>query len=366
MEKTTKSNKSIIDAAAIGIEVSWSFGKGDADAVRLPRDNVRALFTDNGFTDYVGPKSEIEALKHAADIARPGRGFIIRQLARPRKDTPIAFGIYSVNTVTGESGDNVDCGARVRFDGGKAVCLPPDGKAAERGCMVIGERMAAFSNDLFSYVLNKDISDALLQVGYELNWIGRRRNKGGVYFLLARAGEPEAQRSERFVNLLHALRDLSESTPKTEQFNPEIIEVYPRPLANEMIAGSAKASFEYEVERLSKELDRMLADGNMREGTMEKRADECDAILSRAEQYRSWLQESTDELAEKLNTIRDQFRAAFDAAVAGTSSSIKAIDEIKSEQTDVASLPQKQARKLASNEWNDKQFDLSFFDIEAK
>jgi hypothetical protein len=365
MEKTTN-NKSIIDTAAVGIEVSWSFGKGDADAVRLPRGDVRALFGANGFTDYVGPKSEIEALKHAADIARPGRGCIIRQLARPRKDTPIAFGICVVNAVTGESGDDVDCGARVRFDGGKAVCLPPEGKAAERGCMIIGERMADLANDLFSFVLNKDISDALLQVGYELNWIGRRRNKGGVYFLLARAGAPEAQRSERFVNLVHALRDLSERTPSTEKFNPEIIEVYPRPLANEMIAGSAKASFDHEVERLSKELDRMLVDGKMREGTMEKRADECDAILSRAEQYRSWLQESTDELAGKLSAIRDKFRAAFEAAVAGTSSSIKAIDEIKSEQSDTAPLPKQQGRKIASNEWNDKQFDLSFFDIDTK
>jgi hypothetical protein len=78
------------------------------------------------------------------------------------------------------------------------------------------------------------------------------------------------------------------------------------------------------------------------------------------------LQESTDELAGKLSAIRDKFRAAFEAAVAGTSSSIKAIDEIKSEQSDTAPLPKQQGRKIASNEWNDKQFDLSFFDIDTK
>jgi hypothetical protein len=356
-------NETLIDTDAIGVEVSWSFGGGTADAVKVPRGRVNEALCQRGF-DSLPDKDESDALKHAARISRPGRAHIVRELARPNKDTPIAIGVYRVDEVEGEGGDEVGCGARVRFENGSAVCLAPEGKLADPGCMDIGQRIAVTANELAHTAYNKDLSDHLLSVGYRLNWISRRQNKGGVYFLLARQNTVESARAERFVALLRDLSNISRATRNSERFNCEAIEVYPKPLANETITGAAKSSFQAEVDRLAKELDRMLTAGNMRESTAGKRADECDEIIQRAEQYREWLKESTDVLAGRLTTIRDRFRSAFDKAAEGAQQELAAIDQIESKPVETAPLPEKRGRKPVGSEWTEKKFDLSFFDVE--
>jgi len=357
-----ETNTHLIDRSAVGIEVSWSFGAGDADAVKLPRAAVSELMTDLGYRvpDAIGSKDESDALKHALRITRKGAGFILRELERPNKDTPIAVGVYRVTGVDGERGDAVECGARVRFESGRAVCLAPEGAAGDPDCLRIGQRTAEIANELADTAYNKDLSNALLDLGGSLNWISRRANKGGVYFILARKDTHESATAERFVKLLHGLRDLSRRTAGSEPFRAEIIEVFPRPLANATIAEAATESFTAEVARLSADLDRMIQGGVMRESTMAARAEECDRVIARAEQYRVWMKEHVDTIGQKLAAIRDRFQAALNKA----GDAVQALDDIdKAVASATAPLPVRQARKPAS-EWHDKEFDLSFFDVE--
>lgn len=351
----------LIDPDAIGVEVSWSFGCGDADAVRLPRDVVINVLgeCDLGGADlYIPEKDSGDALKHAAKICRPGKHHIVRELERPRKDTPRAIGVYKVAAVEGESGDDVTCGARVRCEP-RAVCLAPEGGAADDGCMRIGQRVADAANDLLDNAYNKDLSEMLLAIGDDLNWISRRRNKGGVYFVLART-EYERMMAERFVRLLKGLEALS-ALEDCEQFRAEIVEVYPKPLAMGTITEAARSSFEASIDRMTRELDRMTADGKMRETTIGRRADECDELIRRAEQYRFFLEGAVDKLAGRLGKIRDRFSAELSEAAESAKADINAIDDIEVAET--APLPKRGRRRVAASEWDSKPFDESFFDF---
>lgn len=349
----------LIDFDAIGVEVSWSFGCGDADAVKLPRSKVEDLLSECGFgADRLLAKDSGDALKHAAKICRPGKHHIVRELERPRKDTPRAIGVYRVAAVEGESGDDVSCGARVRCEP-RAVCLPPEGGAADENCMRIGERVAQAANELMDTAYNADLSAMLLSIGESLNWVSRRRNKGGVYFLLARR-PAEKGLAEKFVALLKGLERLSRDQ-ECEPFRAEVIEVYPKPLAMGTITEAARSSFEAAIDRMTRELDRMTTDGKMRETTIGKRADECDSLIQRAEQYRYFLEGAVDKLSGRLGKIRDRFRSELSEAAEGAKAAINAIDDIEVAKT--APLPRRGRRRISESEWNDKPFDGSFFDF---
>jgi hypothetical protein len=160
--------------------------------------------------------------------------------------------------------------------------------------------------------MNVDLSMALSTIGADLGWVSRRRNSGGVYLMLS----GEDTDTERFVRVLKGLEALTAELPRWEQFIPQIQEVYPKPLTMDSWAGSTEDAFQGEIDRLVKELGRMQADGNMRDKTIEARADECDAIMAKAERYRSFLSGKVETIAASLSDLRDKFRHGLDEEVA--------------------------------------------------
>lgn len=116
-------NASHIDSDAIGVEVSWGFGFGDALAVTLRRYDVAEALVRHGFDpNLVDEMTEDMALRKAQHTVK-GRSkeIVIQELRRPNKDTPRAFGVYKVTGKEGESGDDVTMGARVRCGAGEVV-----------------------------------------------------------------------------------------------------------------------------------------------------------------------------------------------------------------------------------------------------
>jgi hypothetical protein len=229
------------------------------------------------------------------------------------------------------------------------------------------------ANEMLDHAYNKDLSQMLLDIGWwRLNWISRRRVKGGVYFILADTAERRGK-AEKFIGLLQDLAALSLETKGCLDFVPEIIEVYPRPLAMSTLAGAAQHSFEQQVARLMRDLARMESEGNMREKTIEARAAECDDVIQRAEQYRRFMAESVDEIGAQLAAIKAKFAAGLEAAKEAARVEFDKIDEMaaadKADRADNGNAPTARKgggrKRVSAADWASKPFDASFFDIEA-
>ena len=325
----------LIDPDAIGVELSWSFGDGDAESVTMPRTTLAALLTKHGFDpELVGEMSEDLALRKACHTVK-GRSktIVIQELRRPNKDTPRAFGIYKVIAKEGEAGDDVVMGARVRCAAQHVVCLPPEGDDAfvDRDCERVGKELARIANSLIDNVINWGISEVLVHIGWHsLGWISRRRNSGGVYF----AARDDI--TERFVALLEDIalrseeRAVDKFIPSSYHFIPEVMEVYPKPLTMGMWKHSAQAQYEQQTEQLLKDLHKMQGkDGaKMRESTVQARADECDRLMRLAETHRLFLADAVTDITHALAQVKNGFQQRIDNNVSEAVVAFDVIDKI--------------------------------------
>lgn len=341
-----------IDKAAIGIEVSWSFGDGDAEAVTLPRAGVRAAILRNGFDPELIPDlSPNKALRRAEGLVK-GRSktLVIQELRRPNKDTPMSVGIYQVQPCEGEGGDDVVCGARTRVQpDGTIEALAPEGQDTPiSACFVIAADLARIANELLTSVVNRDISDAIASIGWAHGWITRRRNSGGVYFF------PAGPTAERFVSLLHDLQAMTAHAKREFQFIPQLMECYPKPLTMAMWSDSARDQYDAQVADLVAQLKKVQTEDTMRESTLEKRAEECDRLIAQAESHRIFLQGHVEIVATELRRVQEGFRLkleqnrasaneAFDALEKAPVSPVKAPEPVH-----VASSPAKPRRMKKS------------------
>ncbi len=320
----------LIDPGAIGVEVSWSFGDGDAEAVTMPRTTLAALLTKHGFNPNLVPEvSEDLALRKAQHTVK-GRSkrIVVQELRRPNQDTPRAFGIYKVIAREGESGDDVVMGCRVRCASQHVVCLPPEGEdVADPSCEKVGQELARIANSLIDNVINGGISDALVSIGWSLGWLSRRRNSGGVYLVNSSSD------AERFVALLQDIAKethvIAGSSDLAHNFHfiPEVMEVYPKPLAMGMWKHSAQAQYEQQTAQLLKALNQMQgSDGDkMRDKTVQARADECDRLMRLAESHRMFLEGAVEGITDALTNLKNGFQDRIDA---NTVKANAAFDEI--------------------------------------
>ena len=326
----------LIDPSAIGVELSWSFGNGDAEAVTMPRTTLAELLLKHGFDPkLVEDVSEDLALRKATHTVK-GRSktIVIQELRRPNRDTPRAFGIYRVTGREGESGDNVRMGARVRCAAQHVVCLPPEGEDQhvfrDTDCERVGNELARIANSLIDNVINSGISGILVDIGWhQLGWISRRRNSGGVYFAST------SDETERFVALLQDIalrseeRAVDKRHPDIYHFIPEVMEVYPKPLTMGMWKHSAQAQYEQQTDQLLKDLHKMQGkDGDkMRETTVQARADECDRLIKLAEGHRLFLEGAVDSITTALTEVRDGFQKRIDVNAGEATAAFSAIEQ---------------------------------------
>ncbi len=341
MTRTKRATKPLIDPDAIGVEVSWSFGDGNAEAVTMPRTTLAELLSKHGFDPGLLPEvSEDLALRKARHTVK-GRSktLVIQELRRPNKDTPRAFGVYKVCGQDGEKGDDMVMGARVRCEAQRVVCLPPEGEDqtvfTDSDCEKVGKEMARIANSLLDNVINGGISDVLVSIGWDLGWISRRRNSGGVYF--ASSSEP----TERFVALLQAIAGESGALAANKRnarnyyFIPQTMEVYAKPLTIGMWKDSAKDQYEQQTAQLLKDLQQMQgADGDkMRATTVQARADECDRLMQLAESHRLFLADAVAGITRELAQLKNGFQKRIDANSADATAAFDAIDQATPKRT---------------------------------
>lgn len=313
----------IIDSQAMGADFCWSFGDGDARACTLPREDVRAVFAENGFDpSLIEDMDAAEAIRRAKNVVPKTKHIKIIQMDRPNSDTPRAFGIYQVTPIEGESGDAIVCGARVRVHSGtSAICLPPADSDEIESCMDVGRKMVAIVADLCENVFNRDVSQALLAVGNKMGWLSRRRNKGGCYYL-------NRYSAERFAKLLKALERMTGASQRSSQFIPHITEQYNRPLTVESWSGAARDHYAAKVEDLVSNLDKLFVDGKMRDGTIEKNRDACDELLKEAISYKQFMKGQLNPLEDRLKAIKGAFSKALTEGNEAIESDLREIEKL--------------------------------------
>lgn len=301
--------------AFLGVEVSWSFGDGGALDVKLERQSVIDIFWRHGFkglTDKhcaLEPITTADALKKALPIMPTTGDIVIKKMKRHNDDTTECFGVYRVRSKQGESGDRFVAGARVRVDPmtGRAVVLPPEGQTAGLdACMKRGERMADLANAWTEHVFNRDISNALCEVGARLGWFTRRRNKGGVWYMLA-------DKCDDFVAVLDELEALTAANNADDKtrFFPSVTEQFAAPKAVKTWARESQYSLEDKLRDLKKDLVKAEG-GSMRESTIADRIQECESLVSRADLYRSLLKNASDDIAKRVSKVREQFAKSLE------------------------------------------------------
>jgi len=277
----------------IGSLIYWNAG-----AIDLPRSSARALFGAAQFEHLIPAElAHGPALTRAATEGGKPKGFVIRPFSAPNADTPVAFGVYRVESRKGEGGDGHTCGARIRVDpvAGALVALPPEGGEAIPEAMAIADGIAEKGNRLVTHVVAKDVSAALSDAARELNALPLR-DQGGVYLL------PPASES-RWLALETRLREMG--------FRPSTIKMHDAPENIAAARDAAQGALEGELCDLAKDLDDAQQNG-MRCGTIEKRLETLAALRGRTELYRNVLEGLADDLAAKAREIEVAFEAQLD------------------------------------------------------
>lgn len=292
--------------AFLGVEVSWDMGDSTTDMV-IPRERFEQLFIEAGadplmFDPRPTPENSLPRASRIGwshQLQINPRTISVKQLSRPDKDTPLAFGVFFRISVEGER-DRWELGARVRIGAtGLAEVRPPadevdyPDEGAKRWAIAISD----YANACPTTAFNTHLSDALIAFGEQLGWVTRRAS-GGVYFLPGEAGE-------RFVQVLDGLELLTRDN--NVKFLGSATPQYADPRTLQTWQRRAQITFETEIATLTEKLRDMSSRDNVREGSFDLRVAECAALINRAEQYASVLQDQLGPLVSQLGALKAQF-----------------------------------------------------------
>lgn len=303
--------------AFLGVEVSWDMGENATD-MQIPRDRFEQLFRDAGayedlFKPVQTPENNLPRASRigwSSQLGIDSKTITVKQLSRPDKDTPLAFGVYYRISVEGER-DRWELGARVRVNkatGAVEVHPPQDADDyPSESAHKWGDAMADYANRSEHTAFNTHVSDMLIAFGAQLGWVSRRVS-GGVYFLPQELGE-------RFMQVLDGLEALTSDSKV--HFEGNSTPQYADPRTLQTWQRRTTQTFDQEIASLTSKLADMTSRDNVRESSFDLRVAECAALIARAEQYSAILQDQLAPLKGALEKLKGQFgdaQAALQAA----------------------------------------------------
>lgn len=293
--------------AFLGVEVSWDMGENAVD-MHIPRDQFEELFCSAGATeDLFRPRQTPEnnlpkasRIGWSYQLGIDSKTITVKQLSRPDRDTPLAFGVYYRISVEGER-DRWELGARVRVSKatGQVEVHPPQGamQFPSEDAKTWGQAMADYANRSEYTAYNGHVSDMLILFGNRLGWVSRRVS-GGVYFLPGELGE-------RFITVLDGLENLTADAKV--RFEGNVTPQYADPRTLQTWKRRTSQSFDQEIASLTERLKDMTSRPNVRESSFDLRVAECGALIQRAEQYSAVLQDHLAPLKAALEKLKTQF-----------------------------------------------------------
>lgn len=314
-----------VGEAFLGVEVAWNMGEQATD-LAIPRGQFEELFKNvtsrkQFFKTITAEDSLTVAAKlgWSLQLKIDPRTISVKQLSKPDKDTPLAFGVYYRVSIEGER-DKWELGARVRVNDGTVVVCPPadETEFPDEAAKRWGEAMATYANECFGTAFNYHISHALLDLGDELGWVSRRVS-GGVYFLPGDSGE-------KFTHVLDGLAALTNEKPV--KFEGSAIPQYADPRTLSTWKRRTEQTFEGELDQLNARLADMVSSDKTRESTFDTKVFECAELLLKADRYASILQERLGPLKEKIDAVKAKFASAKAELQASKGKADKAFNDV--------------------------------------
>lgn len=315
----------------LGDLVFWDFYN-----VRVSRLALRDVFAQHGFvTKPTGAPYVMSDERSVGDAIMRARGtdgqrgVKVVPFKQPEKDTPASLGFYWHEGKAHEVGDEFPCGARVRAENGKAVaCEPangPDPRLNEeqvQKCRAAAEFVAKRANELMNAVDSNELSTAMCAAGSASGWVTYRRNLGGLWFIY----EDGSNRRANFRSLVNAVEKLCGGS-----FVPTVNAlIVDEDGINMSTAHRAMGwALEDELQDLVKKLE-AARKPTTRTSTIEERIGECQALIIRANIFRSMLEDKADTVADKVRKLKDEFGALLDPT---SSNAFNQIDSLLAKQS---------------------------------
>lgn len=190
--RTSQENAAAAGALVIGFVVNY-----DAEAIKIPRADLKHIFEEQGFHGFVHETLDIETAIGRAKGRPLPKGMRVDMFQKHNDDTSVAFGVYKKQHGQGESGDAFLCGARIRVEQGIAVAHAPEGMMAEPQCLEVATRIAKDANELVTFAETVDVTTAAKDVVMtELHGLAMK-SRGGLYFVRPMAGEQWQKLAEK-------------------------------------------------------------------------------------------------------------------------------------------------------------------------
>jgi hypothetical protein len=275
--------------------------------VDVSRAVAKSTFENFSFGACVKEPRAETVLKRATREGRKPKGYDVKEFVRPNKDTPLSFGIYRIDPVTGETGDEHACVARVRLEKQFnqdaqqeetiAVARPPEGKAEcdDHTAWKRANEIADHANHLLLYVQNTDLGNAVRDAA---KTIGAAKSLGGGNNYIVPTGI--AQRWHDFMGDLNKIGIWSGRIPLLKD----------SPASATMVCESAKASLEADLRELKEKLKQAITkqDGERgRKASLTKQVAYAEALREKGKLYMELLGDQISELQTLIDTFNNHF-----------------------------------------------------------
>jgi len=281
--------------------------------VDVSRAVAKSTFENFNFGVCVREPRAETILKRASREGRKPKGYDVREFARPDKTTTtMAFGVYRVDPISGETGDEHSCQARVRLEKRfnqdaqreetVAVARPPEGKvecedktAWRRACEI-----ADHANHLLLFVQNSDLGNSIRDAA---KTIGAAKTLGGGNNYVVPPAI--AQRWHDFMVDLNKIGIWSGRIPLLKD----------SPASTTMVQESAKASLEADLRDLKERLKTAIQKQDSergRKGSLSKQVEMAEALREKGKLYMELLGDQIGELQGLIDVFNGHFNRLLD------------------------------------------------------
>jgi hypothetical protein len=277
--------------------------------VDVSRAAAKAAFEAFGFGASVREPRADTVLKRATREGRKPKGYDVKEFVRPNKDTALAFGVYRIDPITGETGDEHSCVARVRLEKRYnvdaqqeetlAVARPPEGKAecSDPIAWRRANEIAAHANHLLLNVQNTDLGNAIRDAAKAIG--AAKTLGGGNNYVVPPA---IAQRWHDFMVDLNRIGIWSGRIPLLKD----------SPASATMVCESAKASLEADLRDLKERLRAAIGKQDATRGrtaSLTKQTELAEALREKGRLYMELLGDQISELQSLIDTFNGHFNA---------------------------------------------------------
>lgn len=307
--------------AAAGMPLMGEFASYNVTAHNVERTVIRDVFARAGYGTFATaciPKyTPVQALGNAISQIKPPKGLAVLPVRQLSDGCQVEFAIWRGNPDSTSKGTEVPVmGARVSVNSsgaaeflareGVALPLPEDSstwtdeQAAVSACLGFARSLAVRANRIVRYVETNDVTQTLQNILTEKMFGAKFSDHGRGHFILAAY-------AEKWHKLMDALAPFG--------VEPVILPIYKDGCGDVTTATAAKDDFASKILQLRKDLQEVANKGGKRgprQDSLERRVQECIALVNQANMYAEILGSMKDAVVADTEAVKKLFKKLQD------------------------------------------------------